>query len=96
MSIAIAGGTLVTMDPARRVLDGESHGPDGRPAAEFAEFVEAMVASAWRGPDIERVQFLWLFRSPSSAGACARKRSKGPTTGRLVLCSSPERLSAAG
>ena len=46
----------------RRVLDGESHGPDGRPAAEFAEIVQAMVASARREPDIERVQYLWLFR----------------------------------
>ena len=39
----------------RRVLDGESHGPDGRPAAEFAEIALAMVASARREPDIERV-----------------------------------------
>ena len=46
----------------RRVLDGESHGPDGRPAAEFAEIALAMVASARREPDIERVQYLWLFR----------------------------------
>ena len=46
----------------RRVLDGESHGPDGRPAAEFAEIVQAMVASARREPNIERVQYLWLFR----------------------------------
>ena len=46
----------------RRVLDGESHGPDGRPAAEFAEIADAMVASARREPDIERVRYLWLFR----------------------------------
>jgi uncharacterized protein (DUF1800 family) len=46
----------------RRVLDGESHGPDGRPADEFAEIVQAMIASARREPDIERVRYLWLFR----------------------------------
>ena len=46
-----------------RVLDGESHGPDGRPASEFAAIVEAMVDSAHeRRPSIQRVQSLWLFR----------------------------------
>src|SRR5262245_34329846 len=46
----------------RRVLEGETHGPDGRSAGEFAGIVDAMVASARREPSIERVQDLWLFR----------------------------------
>ena len=46
----------------RRVLEGDSHGPDGRTAGEFAEINEAMVSSARREPSIERVQYLWFFR----------------------------------
>ncbi len=46
----------------RRVIEGETHGPDGRPAQELTEIADAMVASARRDPSIERVQYLWLFR----------------------------------
>jgi uncharacterized protein (DUF1800 family) len=46
----------------RRVLGGESHGPGGQPAAEFAETVVAMEKSARRRPSIERAQMLWLYR----------------------------------
>src|SRR5271165_978494 len=46
----------------RRVLEGESHGPDGRSADELAEIIEAMVGSARRDPNIARVQYLWFFR----------------------------------
>jgi uncharacterized protein (DUF1800 family) len=46
----------------RRVLDGESQGPDGRPAAEFAETVATMEDSARRRPSMERAQLLWLYR----------------------------------
>jgi uncharacterized protein (DUF1800 family) len=46
----------------RRVLDGETHGPDGRPAAELADIIEAMLGSARRAPSIERVLYLWFFR----------------------------------
>jgi uncharacterized protein (DUF1800 family) len=46
----------------RRVLEGDTHGPDGRPAREFAEISEAMIDSARREPSIERVQYLWFFR----------------------------------
>ena len=52
---------------------GETHGPDGRPAAEFAEIVEAMVASARREPSIERVQYLWFFRLIFSPHALAER-----------------------
>lgn len=45
-----------------RVLEGETRGPDGRPAREFADINEAMVSSARRDPSIERVQYLWFFR----------------------------------
>jgi uncharacterized protein (DUF1800 family) len=46
----------------RRVLEGEAHGPDGRPAVEFADIIEAMVGSARRDPSIERILYLWFFR----------------------------------
>ncbi len=46
----------------RRLLDGESHGPDGRTAEDFAEIVAAMEESARRRPSIGRVQYLWLYR----------------------------------
>ena len=46
----------------RRALDGETHGPDGRPAAELADIIEAMLGSARRDPSIERVLYLWFFR----------------------------------
>jgi len=45
-----------------RVLEGESHGPGGQPAAEFAEIVAAMEESAQRRPSMERVSMLWLYR----------------------------------
>ena len=45
-----------------RVLAGESRGPGGQPASEFAEIVSAMEGSARRRPSIERVQMLWLYR----------------------------------
>jgi uncharacterized protein (DUF1800 family) len=46
----------------RRVLEGDTHGPDGRSAAEIAEISASMVSSARREPSIERVQYLWFFR----------------------------------
>jgi uncharacterized protein (DUF1800 family) len=45
-----------------RVLDGDSHGPGGQPAAEFAETAAAMEESARHRPSIERIQMLWLYR----------------------------------
>jgi len=57
----------------RRVLEGETHGPDGRTAQEFAEIAEAMVGSARRDPSIERVQYLWLFRLIYSPHALAER-----------------------
>jgi uncharacterized protein (DUF1800 family) len=46
----------------RRILEGESHGPGGQPAADFADTVAAMEESAQRRPSMERVQMLWLYR----------------------------------
>jgi uncharacterized protein (DUF1800 family) len=46
----------------RRILEGESHGPSGQPAADFAETVAAMEESAQRRPSMERVQMFWLYR----------------------------------
>ena len=46
----------------RRVLEGDTHGPDGRSAGEFADLNAAMIDSARREPSIERVQYLWFFR----------------------------------
>jgi uncharacterized protein (DUF1800 family) len=46
----------------RRALEGETHGPDGRPADELADIMEAMVGSARRDPSIARIQYLWFFR----------------------------------
>ncbi len=46
----------------QRVLQGESQGPGGQPAAEFAETVAAMEDSADRRPSLERVQMLWIYR----------------------------------
>jgi hypothetical protein len=46
----------------RRVLDGEGRGPDGRPAEEFTEVVEAMVESDRRRPAPQRGPLLWLYR----------------------------------
>ncbi len=46
----------------RRVLEGESHGPGGQPAAEFDATVAVMEESARRRPSIERAQMLWLYR----------------------------------
>jgi hypothetical protein len=46
----------------RRVLDGESVGPGGQLASDFAEIVTSMEDSARRRPSIERAQLLWLYR----------------------------------
>jgi Protein of unknown function (DUF1800) len=46
----------------RRVLEGDSVGPGGQPASDFAETVTAMEGSARRRPSIERAQLLWLYR----------------------------------
>ena len=60
----------------RRVLDGDTHGPDGRQAGEIAEIADAMVSSARREPSIDRVQYLWFFRaSPRPARCCSSKRA---------------------
>ncbi len=45
-----------------RVLEGETQGPGGQPAAAFAETVAAMEDSARRRPSIERALMLWLYR----------------------------------
>ncbi len=57
----------------RRVLDGDTHGPDGRTAAELNEIAAAMVSSARREPSIERVQYLWFFRLIFSAHPLAER-----------------------
>jgi uncharacterized protein (DUF1800 family) len=57
----------------RRVVDGDTHCPDGRPASEIAQITEAMVASARREPSIERVQYLWFFRMIFSPDALAER-----------------------
>ena len=50
-------------EPAlHRVLDGETQGPGGQPASEFADTVAAMEDSARRRPSIERDLMLWLYR----------------------------------
>ena len=46
----------------RRALEGDTHGPDGRPAKEFEELASLMEDDARRQPTIERVQLGWLFR----------------------------------
>ncbi|MCI0460268.1 MAG: DUF1800 domain-containing protein [Gemmataceae bacterium] len=46
----------------KRVLEGEAHGPDGRPAREFEELAALMEEDARRQPTVERVQLGWLFR----------------------------------
>jgi uncharacterized protein (DUF1800 family) len=46
----------------KRVLDGETHGPDGRPGRDFEELAAIMEGDARRQPTIERVQLWWLFR----------------------------------
>ena len=46
----------------RRVLEGDSQGPGGQPAPEFAATVAAMEESAHRRPSMARVQMLWLYR----------------------------------
>ena len=58
---------------ARRVLDGDDHGPDGRPASEILEIADAMVASARREPSIDRVMYLWFFRLIFSPHALAER-----------------------
>ena len=57
----------------RRVLDGDTHGPDGRQAGEIAEIADAMVSSARREPSIDRVQYLWFFRLIFSPHALAER-----------------------
>jgi len=57
----------------RRVLEGETHGPDGRPDGELADIIEAMVGSARRDPSIERIQYLWFFRLIFSPHALAER-----------------------
>lgn len=49
-------------DSLRRVLEGETHVPDGRPAEDFERLVAIMEDSARRRPSIERMQLLWLYR----------------------------------
>jgi hypothetical protein len=56
-----------------RVIEGESHGPDGRPADELADIIEAMVGSARRDPNIDRVLYLWFFRLIFSPHALAER-----------------------
>jgi uncharacterized protein (DUF1800 family) len=46
----------------KRVLEGDTHGPDGRSAAAFADTVAVLEASARRRPSLERAQVLWLYR----------------------------------
>ncbi len=46
----------------RRVLEGDTRGPDGRPAKDFEELASLMEEDARRQPTIERVQLGWLFR----------------------------------
>jgi len=46
----------------RRVLDGEPQGPDGQPAADFADTVEAMRQSFLRRPAMSRVVLIWIYR----------------------------------
>jgi uncharacterized protein (DUF1800 family) len=46
----------------KRVLEGETHGPDGRSAWEFNELASLMEEDARRQPSIERVRLWWLFR----------------------------------
>lgn len=46
----------------KRILDGDTHGPDGRPTREFEELSDLMEQDAHRQPSIERLQLWWLFR----------------------------------
>ncbi len=46
----------------KRVLEGETAGPDGRQAHQFDELASLMEDSARQQPCIERVQLWWLFR----------------------------------
>ena len=46
----------------RRILEGDSHGPDGRAADDFDATSAAMEESARRRPSMDRVELLWLFR----------------------------------
>ena len=50
----------------KRVLAGDAHGPDGRPAERFAETAAVLEASAQRRPELQRIQGLWLYRLPYS------------------------------
>jgi hypothetical protein len=45
-----------------RVLEGETHSPDGRPARDFQELSAGMEEDFLRQPTIERLQLWWLFR----------------------------------
>lgn len=46
----------------RRVLEGETHGPDGRSARAFEDVAALMEENARQQPSIERVRLWWLFR----------------------------------
>ena len=51
----------------QRVIDGDTHGSDGRPADEIAEVAEVLYASATRAGNVERLQLAWLYRLVYSA-----------------------------
>jgi len=66
--------TAEGFEPAvSRVLEGEPHGPDGRPADELVDIIAAMVGSARRDPNIARIQYLWFFRLIFSPHALAER-----------------------
>ena len=46
----------------QRILEGATHGPDGRPAREFDELAALMLDDARDQPTTERIQLGWLFR----------------------------------
>jgi uncharacterized protein (DUF1800 family) len=45
-----------------RILQGDTQGPDGQPAQDFQETLQAMEESARRSPSLERAVMLWLYR----------------------------------
>jgi uncharacterized protein (DUF1800 family) len=67
---AVADGYEASL---QRILGGETHGPDGRPAQGFAEIAAIMEGDARRRPTIERVQLWWLFRLLFSPHPLAEK-----------------------
>jgi uncharacterized protein (DUF1800 family) len=46
----------------QRVLGGDSHRPDSRPADEYEETAAVLEASARRRPTLDRITSLWLYR----------------------------------